>query len=106
MLTPASVPLSLNPLPDIRWTIFELDPIGFTARQKFNRSPINERYVLQAQRQVPIRRLSFQRQKPPQLCQIFHFNPAAQDEDNFRVSRPLDFQHDLKGAIKKPLVIA
>jgi hypothetical protein len=70
--------LLFNPLSNIQGTVFELDAIGFTARQKPHSFLADERYVLQIQNNLVIGRL--QRKKLLEFPNIFRLNSAAQCE--------------------------
>jgi hypothetical protein len=88
---PASASLRIDPLADIGWTILQLDTLRFAACKELQGISIDQRYVLQIEREALTD--CFQAEEALQLGNILNLYATTQGKDHAPVGRPLDSHH-------------
>jgi hypothetical protein len=90
--TPESVFYLIDPPSDMKRAIFELDPVGLAAAEKFDGILVDERYVPQIQNQLPPGYLDGEH-----LLKLLYilccFDPAAECEQDLTVRCSPSSQH-------------
>ena len=81
----------LNPFPNIRRTVLQLDAIPFAIRQELHGLSIHQRDVFQIQGQIGGGQLEIE--QALQLPDVFGFDSAAEGEDDLSIRGSFDLQH-------------
>jgi hypothetical protein len=91
LLPAPAAPFSINPLADIRRTIFQPDFLRFAARQELHGFAIHQHDFSQIEDDVLSGRL--QTEEPLQLVNVLDLDSTAQGKGRSRTRRPLNLQH-------------